>query len=111
MLFKIPCKYKKQDIQIIMELKSDDTNDLYEITSFALDDTALAGIKIKQQGTTPTVTAGGNVKEVTSDGVPIPKGFYYVTGTKNTGVVISDNILDENNQEGNAGNQFVWVPV
>ena len=111
MLFKIPCKYKKQDIQIIMELKSDDTNDLYEITSFALDDTALAGIKIKQQGTTPTVTAGVNVKEVTSDGVPIPKGFYYVTGTKNTGVVISDNILDENNQEGNAGNQFVWVPV
>ena len=111
MLFKIPCKYKKQDIQLIMELKSDDTNDLYEITSFALDDTALAGIKIKQQGTTPTVTAGGNVKEVTSDGVPIPKGFYYVTGTKNTGVVISDNILDENNQEGNAGNQFVWVPV
>ena len=111
MLFKIPCKYKKQDIQLIMELKSDDTNDLYEITSFALDDTALAGIKIKQQGTTPTVTAGGNVKEVTSDGVPIPTGFYYVTGTKNTGVVISDNILDENNQEENAGNQFVWVPV
>lgn len=111
MLFKIPCKYKKQDIQLIMELKSDDTNDLYEITSFALDDTALAGIKIKQQGTTPTVTAGGNIKQVTSDGVPIPTGFYYVTGTKNTGVVISDNILDENNQEENAGNQFVWVPV
>ena len=111
MLFKIPCKYKKQDIQIIMELKSDDTNDLYEITSFALDNSTLSGIKIKQQGTTPTVTAGGNVKEVTSDGVPIPTGFYYVTGTKNTGVVISDNILDENNQEGNSGNQFVWVPV
>lgn len=111
MLFKIPCKYKKQDIQIIMELKSDDTNDLYEITSFALDNSTLSGIKIKQQGTTPTVTAGGNIKQVTSDGVPIPTGFYYVTGTKNTGVVISDNILDENNQEGNAGNQFVWVPV
>ena len=43
--------------------------------------------------------------------MPIPKGFYYVTGTKNTGIVISDDRLDENNATGNNGNQFVWVPV
>ena len=71
----------------------------------------LKGITIQETGDTPTVTAAGNVKTVTEEGVPIPKGFYYVTGTKDTGVVISDNQADENNENGNNGNQFVWVPV
>ena len=35
------------------------------------------------------------------DGVPIPKGFKYKEGTKDTGLVI---------QDGN-GNEFVWVPA
>lgn len=51
-----------------------------------------------------------NVKEVTSENVPIPEGFYYVGGTKDTGLVISDverDDLDNTLQ----GNQFVWVPV
>ena len=51
-----------------------------------------------------------NVKEVTSENVPIPEGFYYVGGTKSEGVVISDapnDDLDNSKQ----GNQFVWVPV
>ena len=51
------------------------------------------------------------------DGVKIPDGFYYVGGTKEEGIVISDNIDDMN--EGTSyevaktlqGNQFVWVPV
>ena len=33
--------------------------------------------------------------------VPIPLGFNYVTGTKDTGLVVADN----------EGNEFVWVPV
>ena len=70
----------------------------------------LNGITIQEIGETPTINAVGNIKEV-KEGVPIPKGFYYVTGTKNTGIVISDNQLDENNATGNNGNQFVWVPV
>src|SRR5574344_961897 len=41
------------------------------------------------------------IASVTEENVPIPKGFTYVEGTKNTGVVIQDSI----------GNQFVWVPV
>ena len=44
------------------------------------------------------------------DGVEIPDGFYYVGGTKDTGIVISDvqgDDLDNSKQ----GNQFVWVPV
>ena len=54
---------------------------------------------------------------ITDDGVPIPDGFYYVGGTKNDGVVISDNPADENQGAehdkiaGLQGNQFVWVPV
>ena len=41
------------------------------------------------------------------DDVPIPVGFKYVKGTKNTGVVITDaysGLEDE-------GNEFVWIPV
>src|SRR5699024_156146 len=50
--------------------------------------------------------------------VPIPVGFYYVGGTKNEGVVISDRRQDQqgkgtsHEQATNLeGNQFVWVPV
>ena len=53
-----------------------------------------------------------------SEGVTIPTGFYYVGGTKDTGLVISDNSADENKYQGQTivgtdlqGNQFVWVPV
>ena len=49
-----------------------------------------------------------NVKEEWKDtiasvkyGVPIPKGFDYVTGTKDNGLVIKDG----------EGNEFVWVPA
>ena len=50
------------------------------------------------------------------DGVPIPNGFYYVGGTKNTGIIISDNSDDANKgvdypTTSFKGNQFVWVPV
>ncbi len=41
------------------------------------------------------------IASVTEDGVPIPKGFTYVEGTKDTGTVIKD----END------NEFVWIPV
>ena len=34
-----------------------------------------------------------------------------MTGTKDTGLVISDDKADENNANGKSGNQFVWVPV
>ena len=51
------------------------------------------------------------------EGVTIPKGFYYVGGTKATGIVISDNQSDENKGTSHdsaakmEGNQFVWIPV
>lgn len=53
----------------------------------------------------------------TADGVPIPKNFYFVGGSKESGVVISDNISDcnkgteHNITKSLKGNQFVWVCV
>ena len=50
------------------------------------------------------------------EGVPIPDGFYYVGGTKDTGIIISDSPDDANKGDDKTaseyvGNQFVWVPV
>ena len=63
-------------------------------------------------------------EEIKVEGVKIPKGFYYVGGNKENGIVISDNKQDENKYakenhpdqanipaDGLVGNQFVWVPV
>lgn len=76
-------------------------NDVYEIESTQWRIPAAAG-------THEYVT-----KEV--DGVPIPKGFVYVGGTKDTGLIISDSAEDANSGETKAtelkGNQFVWIPV
>ena len=46
---------------------------------------------------------GGSIASTTTDGVPIPKGFQYVEGTKEDGIVIKREDADES--------QFVWVPV
>ncbi len=69
-------------------------------------------------------TKGSSSDEIKIEGVKIPKGFYYVGGTKATGIVISDAKADENVYskekhadqanipgDGLTGNQFVWVPV
>lgn len=60
----------------------------------------------------------GDGDETTVEGVKIPVGFYYVGGTKNAGLVISDNSEDENKYKDQEtvgtdliGNQFVWIPV
>ncbi len=51
------------------------------------------------------------------DKILIPKGFYHVGGTKETGLIISDNAADKGkglsheDAKGLKGNQFVWVPV
>ena len=60
---------------------------------------------------------GSGSGNTTEDGVPIPDGFYYVGGTKEEGVVISDNPADEGKGTSHevaqtlVGNQFVWIPV
>lgn len=42
--------------------------------------------------------------------IPVPMEFYYVGGTKDTGVVISD-IEGDDLENSKGGNQFVWIPV
>ena len=42
--------------------------------------------------------------------MPIPQGFYYVGGTKDEGIVISDTPNDDLDNSKH-GNQFVWIPV
>ena len=56
------------------------------------------------------VSIGDNTGETVVDGVTVPDGFYYVGGTKDTGLVISDAEGDDLDNS-NKGNQFVWVPV
>ena len=70
---------------------------------------------VKQSGEVSVL--GEKIKAYTSDGVPIPKNFYYVGGTLETGIIISDNKDDENKGTSHnialqlKGNQFVWIPV
>ena len=69
--------------------------------------------EIKTASVTAVATGSGET-------VPVPNGFYYVGGTKDSGVVISDNTNDKNkyanDEDGDIpkdleGNQFVWIPV
>ena len=60
------------------------------------------------------------VSEGKNNTVPVPKGFYYVGGTKDTGIIISDNEADKYEKGKDKtthdyatqlkGNQFVWIP-
>ena len=61
-------------------------------------------IKIKMEVTheDTAVTADGTKIKSIEHGVPIPVGYKYVEGEKNTGVVIEDETSKD---------QFVWVPV
>ena len=61
-------------------------------------------------------TIGGSESSV--DGVQVPADFVYVGGTKDSGLVISDNANDKDKYKGQTtvgtdleGNQFVWIPV
>ena len=63
-------------------------------------------------------SGGSSSSGSTVDGVPIPSGFVYVGGTKDSGLVISDNAADKERYKGQTtvgtdlkGNQFVWIPV
>ena len=80
-------------------------------------------IPSKQIATVEAVAVGNG------ETVPVPIGFYYVGGNLSSGVVISDNIADQNKFAGQSdvpsglkvkedgtveneliGNQFVWIP-
>ena len=67
-----------------------------------------------------TIDEAGNENTYTDSlpGVRIPDGFVWVGGTKDSGLVISDNSADKEKYKGQTtvgtdlqGNQFVWIPV
>ena len=69
-----------------------------------INNNPMSSIKIKMEVTheDTAVTADGTKVKSIEQGVPIPVGYSYVTGEKNTGVVIQDDTTSD---------QFVWVPV
>ena len=69
-----------------------------------INNNPMSSIKINMEVThedTAVTADGTNIKSI-EHGVPIPVGYSYVTGEKNTGVVIQDDTTSD---------QFVWVPV
>lgn len=74
----------------------------------------IEGTEIKEVTEVATVYAIATGK---GEKVPVPYDFYYVGGTIDSGVVISDNKNDKNKYKGQEivgrdleGNQFVWIP-
>ena len=69
---------------------------------------------IKKVSTVYAVSVGNG------ETIPVPKGFFYVGGTIDTGVIISDNEADKYDGKTDKitheyatklkGNQFVWIP-
>lgn len=70
-------------------------------------------VKLSNKDADFTIYAEDYAGNYTTSVVTIPDGFYYIGGTKDTGVVISDNEDDVvHGVDGDTdGNQFVWVPV
>ena len=69
-----------------------------------INNNPMSSIKINMEVTheDTAVTADGTKIKSIEHGAPIPVGYSYVTGEKNTGVVIQDDTTSD---------QFVWVPV
>ena len=72
---------------------------------------------VKDNVENPNIKNNANIRAVITGEIPIPSGFYYVGGTIDEGVVISDSVADSGKGTSHAiaqtlqGNQFVWVPV
>ena len=95
----------KQITPIMTDQEASQFTDLYIINETSQNVFYVAGINLDNQW----FYTDYNADEVDTvvinlryfDGVPIPEGFFYKEGTKDTGLVIEDN----------NGNEFVWVPV
>lgn len=100
---KIPCIYKDYPVDIIVKvfIKEIDDGVLYDIIKFDFSYTSNMYL-VEVASTTPKIEIDENIESITDEGVPIPKGFRYVEGFKDDGLVIEDLAT---------GTQFVWVPV
>ena len=69
----------------------------------------IAELSIEEITQLPNATAYNNntrIKALLTGGVPLTTEMTYITGTKDTGVVVAIG-----KTENNSGNEFVWVPV
>ena len=80
-------------------------NNLEEITLANAEKGSLEETLLKEQSVRAVITE----KEDKTNKAVIPTGFYYVTGTPSTGLVISDKMGDDDSNS-QKGNQFVWIP-
>ena len=69
------------------------------------------GTEVKAPATW-TSTKVTPISDGSGNAIPLPDGFYYVGGDRNSGLVISDKQNDTMDAAfPNSGNQFVWIPV
>ncbi len=80
-------------------------NGLEEITLANAEKGSAEEALLKEQSVRAVITE----KEDKTNKAVIPTGFYYVTGTPSTGLVISDKMGDDDSNS-KKGNQFVWIP-
>ena len=97
--------------------RAEDARDYYS-NDTAYTDESMANVESYLDELISGVGGGTGSGTTTEDGVPIPDGFYYVGGTKEEGVVISDAPEDAGKGTSHSvaeselvGNQFVWIPV
>ena len=111
----------KQITDDITEDEASKYDDLYIINEASNNIFYVKGIRVDQDTFYTDYTNDAIDREKVNlryvEGVKIPDGFYYVGGTKQEGIVISDNIEDMGKGTSHEvaktlqGNQFVWVPV
>ena len=103
-----------EKVKDLSEAEAQNYQDLYIINESSQNIFYVAGVNLDGEWYYTNYTEDGT--DTTSvdlryiDGVKIPDGFYYVGGTKDTGIVISD-VKDDDMNNTKQGNQFVWVPV
>lgn len=103
---------------------SSDLTNIYIMNEDSHNIFYVEGISVIENGNTQmyyTDYTQGDLEKVEIriiEGVIIPNEFYYVGGTKDTGIVISDSLNDKNKYKEQEtvgtdleGNQYVWIPV
>lgn len=103
---------------------SSDLTNIYIMNEDSHNIFYVEGISVIENGNTQmyyTDYTQGDLEKVEIriiEGVIIPNEFYYVGGTKDTGIVISGSLNDKNKYKEQEtvgtdleGNQYVWIPV
>ena len=87
-------KLSEQNAELSIDTKGKET--LTEAELAALASNGLAELE-ESQITNSNLVNNTNIRGVVTGEVPIPSGFYYVTGSSSTGLVISDVPNDDDN--------------